>query len=529
MRFLGVLFLLALIGAARVWAAEAPNIADLITPDVSRLAMAEEGVPEDLFDRGTPRSAMEGYLRAARQGDFERASQYLDLRNLPQQIASIAPAKLAEDFYQVLDRTLWVDTESMSILPEGKSKDGLPAYRESIGRIETSAGRLTLLLQKVPREDGVFIWKVSNATVKKIPELAQEFAYGPIGQWFSTILPKISFLGVALWIWLLLASLVLTTWLIVWFPLWLLARLVLRADTEKVGVWRAFILKPLSLLLTLIILGQLVAIDSLGVSVAALLRAQTLWLFCWAWLLIHVIELAVVHYTAGLDDSNKTMKGALLRPLAATLKFIVVISIALMWLENLGFSPTTALAGLGIGGLAFALAAQKSIENMIGAVTLYVSSPVKVGQLCRFGSQIGTIEEIGLRATRVRTLDRSVVHIPNATFADMQLENISQRERISYRPTIHIDARYLPDNVTLETVLERARQSLAEQDCVAKEPLRVRLKAFEHHALVIDVLAYIETTDFDQYLMVAERLNLCMLNVFLSAGFRLATPMGVAE
>ena len=110
------------------------------------------------------------------------------------------------------------------------------------------------------------------------------------------------------------------------------------------------------------------------------------------------------------------------------------------------------------------------MENMIGTVTLFVSFPVTV-QLCRSDSQIGTIEEIGLRATRVRTLDRSVVHIPNASFADMQLENIGQRERNSYRPTRHINARYLPGSVTLESCLERIGQSLAEQENITKEQL----------------------------------------------------------
>ena len=98
------------------------------------------------------------------------------------------------------------------------------------------------------------------------------------------------------------------------------------------------------------------------------------------------------------------------------------------------------LAGLGIGGLAIALAAQKTVENIIAAITLYISAPVKIGNLCKFGSQLGTVEEIGLRATRIRTLDRSVIYVATAKFVDMQLENVSERARISYRPKLMTSA-----------------------------------------------------------------------------------------
>ena len=91
---------------------------------------------------------------------------------------------------------------------------------------------------------------------------------------------------------------------------------------------------------------------------------------------------------------------------------------------------TAFVAGLGIGGVAVALAAQKSVENLFGGVTLYADQPVRVGDICRFDGRLGTVEEIGLRSTRLRTLDRTIVTVPNADFSNMHLENYTQRDKI---------------------------------------------------------------------------------------------------
>ena len=101
--------------------------------------------------------------------------------------------------------------------------------------------------------------------------------------------------------------------------------------------------------------------------------------------------------------------------------------------KSLGVPLTAVLAGLGVGGLAFALAAQSTIENVIGGITLFADRPVRVGDFCQFGDKVGTIEEIGLRSTRVRTLDRTVITVPNAEFAKLQLENFTRRDRILHQ------------------------------------------------------------------------------------------------
>ena len=129
----------------------------------------EPTIPEDAYDRGTPRRSMTAFFIAADEGDFETASAYLDLRNLPRRYRAMSPAKLARALDIVLERSHWIDVDELSDHPEGLPGDGLPTYRDALSNIVLDSGPITLLLQRVPREDGVFIWKISNASVALIP------------------------------------------------------------------------------------------------------------------------------------------------------------------------------------------------------------------------------------------------------------------------------------------------------------------------------------------------------------------------
>jgi hypothetical protein len=121
--------------------------------------------PADEFNRGVPRSSLKGYLKAARDGDFERAAKYLDLRYLPGGMDKSDGPQLARQLKIALDKVLWFDLEMVSDHPAGFFDDGLPANRDIIGRIETPEKAVDLRMQRVPRGDGLYIWKFSNQTV----------------------------------------------------------------------------------------------------------------------------------------------------------------------------------------------------------------------------------------------------------------------------------------------------------------------------------------------------------------------------
>ena len=212
----------------------------------------------------------------------------------------------------------------------------------------------------------------------------------------------------------------------------------------------------------------------------------------------------------------------LLQPLRNLVRIVVVLIAAIVWLGNIDYNVTGILTGLGVGGIAVALAAQKSIENLIGAVTLLFSQPVRVGEFCRFGNSVGTVEEIGLRSTRVRTLDRTLMSIPNAEFANLHIDNFSKREKIWYHPRLRLRYETTPDQIRY--ILVEVRKLLYSHPKVLTDPARIRFVEFGPYSLDLEIFAYVDVTDFGEYLEIAEDLNLRIMEVVKEAGSSFAVP-----
>jgi MscS family membrane protein len=212
----------------------------------------------------------------------------------------------------------------------------------------------------------------------------------------------------------------------------------------------------------------------------------------------------------------------LMGPIANAVKIAIILIAAIVWLDNLGFKVTTLLAGLGLGGLAVALAAQKSIENLIACLTLYGSAPVRIGDFCRYGDKIGVVEEIGLRATKIRSLDHTTVHIPNAAFVEIQLENFASREKIWFHPTLRLRVDTSADQ--LRYILVEIRKLLYAHPRVDNDPARIRFTGFGQASLDLEVFAYIRTPDYGESLEIAEDLNLRIMDIIKDAGSAIAIP-----
>ncbi|MCM2680950.1 mechanosensitive ion channel family protein [Echinimonas agarilytica] len=497
------------------------NIAYAEPPTLKNMLSAEEQLELDKttstetllideYDRGSPRASMEGFLMAANQADYERASHYLDLRNLPAKLKDVAPEELVRQLKIVLDRMLWVDLHALSNSNLGLSADGLPSYRDSVGKIPVGDRMVHVYLQRVPRKDGERIWKISNATIAQVPAMYQQHGDGPLGEYLSLYLPDIEVLGLESWQFVMMILLFLGAYIFLWPIFWLLIRFGQRRDPESDALPR-FISGPLRLLTIVLVVRSQFELLRPSLEARAVAEGQTLFIIAIAWVIVAGLELTRKRLHQKLISREREQGALLLRPLFNVLKILVMLIALLIWLENLGFKASTMLAGLGIGGLAIALAAQKSVENLIGAITLYVSTPVKAGDFCKFGSQTGVVEEIGLRFTRVRTIDRTVINIPNATFVDLHLENYSEREKIRYSPAIKLRLDSRSDQV--QTVLSQIKSALISHPLVDEAPLRVRLKDFGTHALEVNVLCYLNTIVFDEYLEAAEELNLQILKI----------------
>lgn len=498
-------------------------------PAVEAPAEAEEPAgPADEYDRGVPRSAMLGFLVACREGDYERAAEYLDLRRLDAKERGRG-AVLARQLKFVLDQELWVEIESLSQQPEGHSGDGLPSYRDRVGTLHTEEGPVDVLLQRVPRGDGVSIWKISSATVARIPALYDEFGYGPLEAWLPAWMLEANLFAIALWQWLGLMTLVVLAFLISWLAangvLALGRPLVARSQTDFDDRLLAAVLGPLRLVIGILAfhLGTL----PLGLAVPARRvltgMATALAFLALTWLVFRVIDIFgnVVEKRfedRGVSSANRFVplgrKG--LKAALGVLAFLVAVD------SFTPFEVTALIAGLGVGGIAVALAAQKTLENVFGYLMIIGDHPVGEGDFCRFGDQVGTVEEFGLRSTKVRTLDRTVVTVPNAEFSAMKLENFAKRDRIRFYTVLGLRYETTPDQ--LRHVLVEIRRLLLSHAKVHPDPARVRFVGFGAYSLDVEITSYVSTSDWAEFLAVREDLLLRLMDIVASSGSGFAFP-----
>jgi MscS family membrane protein len=479
-------------------------------------------VPEDELQRGMPRGTVRGFFLAVRQRDFEKAAKYLDLRHLPEDVKKIGGPELAHEFRKVLARTLWVNLDKLSLDPNGHMQDGLPTYRDRVGRIHAKSKNFDILLQKVPRGDGVSIWKFSNRTIAQVPEMYAIFGRGFVDQllpaWFFQIRAFEIYLGewlgvIAIGLLGYLLAVGLTGPLYYWMG---------RQERPLYAQLLTSFRRPFRLIVWALIGNQLMPFLNLSLVAQALHQAKTITFIIGAWFAMRIIDFGCVRLALRMKKKGRPGLSVLLPTLGNVLKIVLAIAVGILWLDNIGVKVGALLAGLGIGGLAVALAAQKSLENVIGAITLYASRPVKVGDFCRFGDSYGTVEEIGLRATKVRTHDSTVINIPNAEFSTIQLENYSMRKHMWYHPTIRLRYETTPDQ--LRYVLVEVRKMFYSHPKVLQSPARIRFEGFGEHSLDLQVFAFLDVNNPDNFTEVAEDLNLRIMDIVAEAGTEFAIP-----
>jgi hypothetical protein len=206
--------------------------------------------------------------------------------------------------------------------------------------------------------------------------------------------------------------------------------------------------------------------------------------------------------------------------------FVAGSLIIIYSLQNLGADMVPLLAGLGVGGLAVALAAQRTFANFMGSLILYANKPVKVGDFCRYGDQIGTVEYIGMLATRIRSLERTIVTVPNAEFSEMKIDNFSVRDRLLLKAVLQL--RYETTSEQLRYILARLRELLLGHPKVTPAPARVRFIGYGPYSKNLEVFAYLDCQDYDSFLAIQEDILLRMEDIIKQAGSGFAIPSQTA-
>lgn len=514
----GVVGVAVLIGLLAAPAAQAvkPVENGASTPSVA-------AVPADEYGRGSPRGAIQGYLAACREGDYAKAANYLDLRRIEED----GPT-LARRLRIVLSRTLWVDAEGLSQEPDGMPNDGLPRDRDRIGSIDSREGKIDVLLQRIPRDDGIRIWKIAGATVAQVPALWEEFGHGVLERFLPQAFFELELLDIALWQWIALLTLVLMTaivsWLLAVIVLGILRPLAARTETPIDDRLLAATAAPLRLAIAVLIFRAGVIplglpLDAVG-SISTALRA--VFVMAVAWLLIRTSDVLSARLEEWLVGSEEAGAASAVPAGRKAVKAIIFLLAFVAILDGFGFSVTALVAGLGVGGIAVALAAQKTIENLFGGISLYGDRPVRVGDFCRFGDKIGTVEEIGIRSTRVRTLDRTLITIPNAEFSNLQLENYAKRDRM--RLFAMIGVRYETTPEQLRYILVEVRKLFYAHERVTPEPARIRFVGFGAFSLDLEIFAYVDTSDWNEFLGIREDIYLRIMDIIEASGTGFAFP-----
>jgi len=485
---------------------------------------AQEGpvVPDDDFDRGTPLRSANGFQAAADEGNYETAAEYLDLRNLRGAASEMTGAQLARRFFVIVKRATWIDIDELVDDPAGRGNDNLPDYRDSIGVVLDEGKEMRLLMQKVPRGDGVFIWKVSNATVSLIPKLYDTYGYPEVIEKLRRNLPNVSFLGYELFKWVIVFAVGISAYAAVFLVA--LATRHMLGDPNNPSHRRVFkyLVVPVGVWAVIIATNAVATSLGKGVTAEAWQQVTPIPILATVWVVFGGINLLRDIYSNRLQQRERLGAAVLLRPASTAIKLLVGAGAALFYLDQLGINITTMLAGLGVGGIAVALALQKPMEDVFGAITLYTQQPVRVGDFCRIGTVTGTIEEIGLRTTRVRTLANTLIAVPNARLASEPIDNISAREKILYNPILRL--RYDTTPKQLRQILDDIRDLFAIHERVLKDGHRVRFKEIADDALLVEVYAYIDTTVWTEYLQLAEELNIRILEIVAQAGTSLSLP-----
>ena len=479
-------------------------------------------IPADEYNRGTPRRSADGFLASVEAGDNESAAEYLDLRNLRGTADELTGAQLARRLSVIVNRANWLDVDELIDDPAGRSNDNLPDYRDSIGVVLNEGKEIRLLMQKVPRGDGVFIWKISNATVSLIPQLYATYGYPEIIEELRRKLPEVSLVGYELFKWVAVLAVAVAAYALV-----LLLSLSVRRmsrDSQSSMNRRIFRFMVLPFGIWVVILSMNAMATSLGRGIAAdtMQRLSPVPIVITIWMLFVGMNLLRDLYAVRLQQSERAGAAVLLNPATNALKLLIGISAGLVYLDKLGINITTVLAGLGVGGVAVALALQKPMEDVFGAITLYTQQPVRVGDFCQIGTATGTVEEIGLRTTRLRTLANTLIAIPNSRLASEPIDSISARRKVLYRPILRL--RYDTSPEQLQHILDGVRSLFAAHDRVLQDNHRVRFKEIADDALLIEVYAYLDTRVWDEYLELAEGLNMQILEIVALAGTTLSPP-----
>ena len=519
-----VVFLFAFLCAAVFLSAQTSPLLPATNPPAAQQPSAST----DPLGRDTPRGTLIGFIRAAQDENYDLAVQYFQPPGKGHHPTPAEEHELATQLYTILSEKFFASLDSISRDPQGRGPDGQPQNELKIGGTRGLSESFPIILVRLEDPHGAKVWYISRQTLEQVPEVYDSLRFPQIEKKLPGFLVKVRPLGMPVWQWLaiiLLAPIALALgWAIARLAhmCWQFARRVRHLPPLPEEARQLF--GPGTLLVAIIIHYSFVLLIGTSLLYRQYYQRVILVLIYFAiyWAVTRVTHWMFRGIYQRLTDRGRLAERSLVSLGRRVLDVVIFVVIGLYVLSKLDVNVTAALAGLGIGGLAIGLGAQKTFENLLGGISILTDKAVVVGDPCRIGDQRGVVEDIGLRSTKLRTEDRTVVTIPNGTVATAILENFRLRDKILCRQTVRLRYDLSPDH--LRYVLAQLREVLMRHAKVEDSTARVRMLRLAENAIEVEVYACILERDYGEFLATQEDLMLQVLETLDRTGAAVALP-----
>ncbi|MBA2962219.1 MULTISPECIES: mechanosensitive ion channel family protein [Ramlibacter] len=478
---------------------------------------AEAQQARDPLGRETPRGSFTRFSSAANSGNFGLGARYLQLSAAQRDKGELLARQLGE----LTDRYFLVPLSTISDRPEGRINDGLPIDRDRVGPMRIGGDEFYLELVRVQDPEGRLVWLVSSQTLARVPQLHADMDRS----WAERVLPDALshtvVLGAPLPQLVIWAASLALPLLVVPALLWALRALTRGLARKRSPLWAQWYVAarwPLAVVLVLLLhtaalpaFGSSLAFRVIYVRVIAALLVAAL-----AWTLHRSARVLFERASARLLQEGRSGPRSLLLLGERLFMALLLVAAVLGMLAVAGVQVTAALAGLGIAGIAVALGAQKTVENILGGLMLLADQAIAVGDTCRIGAHMGVVEDITLRSVRIRTFEQTLLSIPAGVLAQDTLENFASRGKILLQTSVRLA--YGPTEHELRTLLEELRGLLAGHPRIDPTGARVRLAGFGVQGIEVELFAYFQTADGLEFLALREELLLQVMRVVQARG-----------
>ncbi len=481
------------------------------------------------FDLSSPRAAATLFASLARQGNYADAARLLDLSAaLPHKKQARKGRRLARRLALVLKRVHPGSFERLSNDPTGAPETGVPLNEEVVARTKLGEEETQIRLGRIMRDRASTVWIYTADTVSEIDPLYEQLGYGWAGDYLPPVFFDWELLDVQLWQWLGLLGLGLVAMVFGVIASFFTRKVLLRLATFTKWEWDDEIVGAMKGPLRMVywVVGFVIGLPFLALADNAhkvvLAGCKLLGIMAAGWFLMRVTDMVGDIMLRFFKDRDDDMIVAMVPVARKIVKALIVAIVVIFALQNMGMDVGSLLAGLGIGGLAFALAAKTTLENLLGGITIAFDRPFKVGDYVKVGSLSGTVEDLGLRSTRLRTPDRTLITVPNGQMVDSKIENYAHRDRILYSGIFGVQYDTSQDQIRF-VIDEFKRYLLANAD-VYPDGWRVRFVGFGDSSQDIEVRFYMSTSDFTEATGMREKILFDLGEIIGKAGAEFAYP-----